>query len=195
MCIFNFSHGFTSLIYEYDLWHMCITIVSVQGQVFKTPENFKTIKEAQNTPARIAVGYMYKIRLHELCHKKKWELPKYTSTRTTTTAKNGPHNVPRYTATVSVQDQVFETLEDFKTIKEAQNAAARIAFDHFNVPPPVVPATGSAPPTVNSQLQTASTSASLPVAASLPEMQPVFDLLQPAPNPSSITSPAPGIIC
>ncbi|KAL8483846.1 hypothetical protein ACS0TY_026511 [Phlomoides rotata] len=102
---------------------------------------------------------MYKSKLQELCQKNKWELPKYT------TGINVPCQVPLFTATVTVQGQAFETPEDFKSVKEAQNTAARIAYDHFNVPPPM-----AAPP---------------------PEMQPVFNQLPP-PLPSSLPNPPPG---
>lgn len=97
-----------------------------------------------------------------------------------TIVENGPCHKPRFTATVTVQDQVFQTPDEFKSVKEAQNAAARMAYDHFNVPSPV-----AAPATVNSQFQNAA-----PVAP--PEMQPDFDLLLPSPLPSSLPSPPPG---
>lgn len=89
------------------------------------------------------------------------------------------------TTIVSAQDQVFKTLEEFKTIKEAQNTPSQIAFDHSDVPPRVTVANGSVPPT-------ACTSAPVPVAAPPPEMQPVFDMLQPSPLTSSLPSSHPG---
>ncbi|KAL8483853.1 hypothetical protein ACS0TY_026515 [Phlomoides rotata] len=116
---------------------------------------------------------MYKSRLQELCQKKNWELPVYT------TGKNGPCHVPRFTATVTLQGQVFETPEEFKSVKEAQNTAARIAFDHFNVPSPAE--------AVNSQVQTGAPPP-LPVAA--PVGQPPV-LLPLSPLPSSLPNPPP----
>ncbi|KAL8530159.1 hypothetical protein ACS0TY_007287 [Phlomoides rotata] len=116
---------------------------------------------------------MYKSRLQELCQKKNWELPVYT------TGKNGPCHVPRFTATVTVRGQVFETPEEFKSVKEAQNTAARIAFDHFNVPSPTE--------AVNSQFQTGAPPP-LPVAA--PFGQPT-ELLPLSPLPSSLPNPPP----
>ncbi|KAL8524591.1 hypothetical protein ACS0TY_014262 [Phlomoides rotata] len=73
---------------------------------------------------------MYKSRLQELCQKNKVGVPEYT------TRNNGSSHVPRFTATVTVKGKVFETPEEFKSKKEAQNTAARIAFDQFNVPSP-----------------------------------------------------------
>ncbi|KAL8483852.1 hypothetical protein ACS0TY_026515 [Phlomoides rotata] len=119
---------------------------------------------------------MYKSRLQELCQKKNWELPVYT------TGKNGPCHVPRFTATVTLQGQVFETPEEFKSVKEAQNTAARIAFDHFNVPSPAE--------AVNSQVQTGAPPP-LPVAA--PVGQPPV-LLPLSPLPSSLPNPPPGLL-
>lgn len=124
---------------------------------------------------------MYKTRLQELCQKKSWELPIYT------TGKNGPCHVPRFTATVSVQGQVFETPEEFRSVKEAQNTAARIAFDHFNVSSPAE-ANASAPPTVNTQFQMASPPIPVPAAAAAPVVPPP-ELLPLSPLPSSHPNP------
>ncbi|KAL8480325.1 hypothetical protein ACS0TY_027026 [Phlomoides rotata] len=119
---------------------------------------------------------MYKGKLQELCQMKKWELPVYT------TAKNGPSHLPRFTATVTVQGQVFETREEFKTVKEAKNTAARIAFDHFTVPSPAE--------AVNFQFQTGAPPP-LPVAAPVGQPQVLFPL---SPFPSSLPNPPPGLL-
>lgn len=70
---------------------------------------------------------MYKSKLQELCHKKDWDLPVYS------TAKDGPDHCPNFTATVKVQGQIFESPANVrKSSKEAQNLAAKIAFDYLD---------------------------------------------------------------
>lgn len=80
---------------------------------------------------------MYKTKLQELCHQRVWDLPVYTI------AKQGLDHNPRFQATVTVNDQSFTTPNLCKSSKEAQNDAARIAFQHFSSPPPP-PSTPSA---------------------------------------------------
>lgn len=136
---------------------------------------------------------MYKSKLQELCQRRSWELPEYT------TVKDGPDHMPRFTAAVNVHGQVFETPAHCKSAKEAQNNAAQIAFDHFNVPPP--PAVNHLPPStlalaaVNSTFHAVRSDAPLPIAppvAPPPEMQPVAavpPLLPLSPLPSSLPIP------
>ncbi|KAL8125531.1 hypothetical protein AgCh_012994 [Apium graveolens] len=69
---------------------------------------------------------MYKSMLQELCQKKSWTLPVYE------TVKDGPDHKPVFTATVTVNNSVFESLEQCWSSKEAQNVAARVAFHHFS---------------------------------------------------------------
>ncbi|XP_042511822.1 double-stranded RNA-binding protein 1-like [Macadamia integrifolia] len=76
---------------------------------------------------------MYKTRLQELCHERGWRLPSYSS------VKDGPDHNPQFAASVTVNDLSFPTTGFCRTSKEAQNEAARIAFDHFNSPTPPPP--------------------------------------------------------
>ncbi|XP_044482533.1 double-stranded RNA-binding protein 1-like isoform X2 [Mangifera indica] len=81
---------------------------------------------------------MYKTRLQELCHQRSWNLPKYSTT------KHGLDHNPCFQATVALHDVAFTTLNLFRSSKEAQNDAARLAFEHFsssrpNPPPPSRP--------------------------------------------------------
>ncbi|XP_015062887.1 double-stranded RNA-binding protein 1-like isoform X4 [Solanum pennellii] len=72
---------------------------------------------------------MYKTKLQELCHQFEWNLPAYA------TEKDGPDHNPRFTATVVVNGVSFESPKDqCRSSKEAQNHAAHIAYDHFNLP-------------------------------------------------------------
>ncbi|KAJ0014770.1 hypothetical protein Pint_20048 [Pistacia integerrima] len=75
---------------------------------------------------------MYKSRLQELCHQRSFNLPEYTST------KQGPDHNPRFQATVTVNDILFTTPNLCRSSKEAQNTAARLAFEHFSSSQPVV---------------------------------------------------------
>ncbi|KAK2969169.1 hypothetical protein RJ640_009928 [Escallonia rubra] len=70
---------------------------------------------------------MYKSKLQELCHQYSWNLPEYTS------VKDGQDHNPRFTATVTVNGIPFQTSPDQcrRSSKEAQNQAAKLAFDHF----------------------------------------------------------------
>lgn len=96
---------------------------------------------------------MYKTRLQELCHQRSWNLPKYSTT------KHGLDHNPRFQATVALHDVAFTTLNLFRSSKEAQNDAARLAFEHFsssrpNPPPPSRPfvSSSSGNVTVNDKL-------------------------------------------
>ncbi|XP_020553617.1 uncharacterized protein LOC105173936 isoform X2 [Sesamum indicum] len=146
---------------------------------------------------------MYKSKLQELCHRRSWELPEYT------TVKNGPDHMPRFTATVNVHGEVFQTPALCRSAKDAQNTAARIAFDHFNVPSSPrlhrpLPSS-SALPAVAFQFN----DVSVPALPPSPEMQPVAGDLplltlspQPvagvplplSPLPSALPFPPPGLL-
>ncbi|XP_059462236.1 double-stranded RNA-binding protein 4-like [Corylus avellana] len=76
---------------------------------------------------------MYKSRLQELCHQRSWTLPEYSSIR------DGPDHNPRFTATVTVNGERFQTRNACKSSKEAQNDAARDAFYRFTNPKPPPP--------------------------------------------------------
>ncbi|KAL6521247.1 HLA class II histocompatibility antigen, DR beta 4 chain [Orobanche gracilis] len=144
---------------------------------------------------------MYKSKLQELCQRRSWELPEYT------TVKDGPDHMPRFTAAVTVHGQVFETPALCKSSKDAQNTAARIAFAHFNAPPPTLevnhsPETASDPAAANSQSQGVSSdvpvpSHTVPPIVLQPEVQPVVKtppLLPLSPLPSSLPMPPLGLL-
>ncbi|KAM7505070.1 hypothetical protein LguiB_003974 [Lonicera macranthoides] len=73
---------------------------------------------------------MYKSKLQELCQQHSWSSPEYTA------VKEGPDHNPKFTATVSVNSVQFHTPSDHQcqSSKDAQNQAAKIAFDHFSAP-------------------------------------------------------------
>ncbi|PON49122.1 Double-stranded RNA-binding domain containing protein [Parasponia andersonii] len=70
---------------------------------------------------------MYKCQLQELCQKRQWTLPTYTS------SKQGLDHNPSFFATVVVNGQTFHTDNLSKSSKEAQNDAAKIAFDYLSL--------------------------------------------------------------
>ncbi|KAK4414829.1 Double-stranded RNA-binding protein 4 [Sesamum alatum] len=134
---------------------------------------------------------MYKSKLQELCHRRSWELPEYT------TVKDGPDHMPHFTATVNVHGEVFQTPSQCRSAKEAQNTAARIAFDHFNVPSSPrlhrPPPSSSALPRVDLQFN----DVSVPAVPPSPEMQPVagdLPVLPLSPLPSALPIPPPGLL-
>ncbi|PQQ15013.1 double-stranded RNA-binding protein 1 isoform X2 [Prunus yedoensis var. nudiflora] len=73
---------------------------------------------------------MYKSKLQELCQQRKWRLPEYNAT------KLGLDHNPRFSASITINGVAFDTVQLFRSSKEAQNDAARLAFAHFSDPQP-----------------------------------------------------------
>nr|XP_007146428.1 hypothetical protein PHAVU_006G039700g [Phaseolus vulgaris]ESW18422.1 hypothetical protein PHAVU_006G039700g [Phaseolus vulgaris] len=65
---------------------------------------------------------MYKTKLQELCHKRKWGLPRYSA------MKDGPNHIPRFKASVYVNGVIFTSSSASTSLKEAKNQAAMVAF-------------------------------------------------------------------
>lgn len=76
---------------------------------------------------------MYKSKLQFLCQQKSWDLPDYSVT------KDGPDHIPRFKATVIVNGVPFETDDQSRTAKDAQNKVAKLALDQLSAPPPPPP--------------------------------------------------------
>jgi dsRNA-specific ribonuclease len=72
---------------------------------------------------------MYKSKLQELCHRRRWRLPHYSLT------KAGPPHNPSFKASVSVNGVTFTSTNTFNSSKEAHNHAAMKAFLDFSSPP------------------------------------------------------------
>ncbi|GMY33043.1 double-stranded RNA-binding protein 4-like isoform X1 [Fagus crenata] len=77
---------------------------------------------------------MYKTKLQELYHQKRWNFPEYM------TIKEGPDHNPRFSATATLtinnKPHTFHSSNSCKSSKQAQNDVARIAHVHFTQPPP-----------------------------------------------------------
>jgi len=71
---------------------------------------------------------MFKTKLQQLCHQKRWTLPKYTATN------DGPQHKPSFNASVHVNGVTFTSSDTFNSSKEAQNQAAMKAFRNFTSP-------------------------------------------------------------
>ncbi|GKU93690.1 hypothetical protein SLEP1_g7263 [Rubroshorea leprosula] len=71
---------------------------------------------------------MYKTKLQEMCHRRRWGLPKYAY------MKNGLDHSPSFKASVSVNGMSFDSSPSCKSSKEALNDAAKLAFFHFDSP-------------------------------------------------------------
>ncbi|XP_022149390.1 double-stranded RNA-binding protein 1-like isoform X2 [Momordica charantia] len=71
---------------------------------------------------------MYKSKLQELCHRKSCKLPEYS------VFKQGQDHDPRFEAIVTVNDKEFRSQTPCKSSKQAQNEAAKLAFDFFSLP-------------------------------------------------------------
>ncbi|CAL5357248.1 unnamed protein product [Camellia sinensis] len=68
---------------------------------------------------------MFKTKLQEVCHRKKWGLPKYSC------IKDGADHYPQFRASVSVNGLSFDSLTASNSSKHALNDAAKLAFLHF----------------------------------------------------------------
>uniref|UniRef100_F6HMN7 DRBM domain-containing protein n=1 Tax=Vitis vinifera TaxID=29760 RepID=F6HMN7_VITVI len=73
---------------------------------------------------------MNKTRLQELCHRKRWNPPEYS------TRKDGPPHNPTFIATVSVGGLSFSTDHPARSSKEAQSNAAGLAIQYLTDPKP-----------------------------------------------------------
>ncbi|RDX71492.1 Double-stranded RNA-binding protein 3, partial [Mucuna pruriens] len=69
---------------------------------------------------------MYKTELQELCHKRRWGLPKYSA------MKDGPDHMPSFKASVYVNGVTFTSSGVSSSLKEAHNQAAMLAFLSFS---------------------------------------------------------------
>nr|POE60877.1 double-stranded rna-binding protein 1 [Quercus suber] len=78
---------------------------------------------------------MYKTKVQELCQKKQWRPPMYS------TMKDGPDHHPRFNSSVSVNGLFFHSPFPSKSSKDAQNAAAKLAFLHFTGSSATLPST------------------------------------------------------
>ncbi|KAK7387064.1 hypothetical protein VNO78_27554 [Psophocarpus tetragonolobus] len=68
---------------------------------------------------------MYKTKLQELCHQRRWGLPRYSA------VKDGPDHMPRFKGSVYVNGVTFTSSSASSSLKEASNQAAMLAFLNF----------------------------------------------------------------
>ncbi|GAU48807.1 hypothetical protein TSUD_406400 [Trifolium subterraneum] len=73
---------------------------------------------------------MYKMKLQELCHRRRWSLPEYYAMNI-----DGPPHNPNFKAYVFVNGVTFSSSDTFNSSKEAHNQAAMKAFLNFSSPP------------------------------------------------------------
>ncbi|XP_060197473.1 double-stranded RNA-binding protein 1-like isoform X3 [Lycium barbarum] len=120
--------------------------VIVNGVSFESPEDqCRSSKEAQNVAAHIAFDHftvpksdnlpspavsspsgmlhLYKNRLQHYAQKQSLTLPVYSS------ELDGPPHSRRFRSKVTVDGKTYETQEFFSTLKEAEHAAAKVAFE------------------------------------------------------------------
>lgn len=71
---------------------------------------------------------MFKAKLHEMCQRRRWSLPKYSAT------SDGPPHMPNFKASVFVNGFTFSSYHTFHSSKEAYNQAAMNAFLNFSSP-------------------------------------------------------------
>ncbi|XP_027931382.1 double-stranded RNA-binding protein 1-like [Vigna unguiculata] len=94
-----------------------------------TQEQIRAVKPKDSSiPAQSSVirnVKMYKTKLQELCHKRKWGLPRYSG------MKSGPDHIPSFKANVHVNGVIFTSSSASSSIKEAENKAAMVALLSF----------------------------------------------------------------
>lgn len=76
---------------------------------------------------------MYKSKLQELCHKRRWGLPKYSA------MQDGLDHKASFKASVVVNGETFNSPAAFTSSKQAQNQAAMLAFLTFSSAPSGTP--------------------------------------------------------
>ncbi|KAM0827082.1 hypothetical protein ACQ4PT_068417 [Festuca glaucescens] len=137
--------------------------VTVDGQTFESPQDYRTVKEAEFSAARVALMSLpqeskppekipagsitctsaagiqvnYKTQLQIYAQKRGKELPLYH------TIQIGPPQAMLFRSTVTIDGQTFESLQDYRTVKEAEFAAARVALMSLpqeSKPPEKIPA-------------------------------------------------------
>lgn len=74
---------------------------------------------------KVNMEKMFKSKLQELCHQKRWALPIYSC------KKDGADHNPQFKASVVVNGINFDTTSISRSLKEAHNAAAKLAFLYF----------------------------------------------------------------
>ncbi|OWM73595.1 double-stranded RNA-binding protein 1-like [Punica granatum] len=112
---------------------------------------------------------MYKSKLQELCHQRKWALPRYSA------IKDGPDHYPRFRSSIHLHGRCFDAPVACGSLKDAQNEAAKLAFLHFS----------SAPSAGKSSGITESTSPSLLVTEEARKSPPRSDLIPTSKSPQS----------
>ncbi|PNX71058.1 double-stranded RNA-binding protein 1-like, partial [Trifolium pratense] len=73
---------------------------------------------------------MYKMKLKELCDRRRWSLPEYYAMNI-----DGPPHNPRFKGYVFVNGVTFTSSDTFNSSKEANNQAAMKAFLKFSSTP------------------------------------------------------------
>ncbi|KAH0468835.1 hypothetical protein IEQ34_002067 [Dendrobium chrysotoxum] len=123
--------------------------VVVDGQTFDAPNLSKSVKEAQNKAAEVALDYLsaipsasatpsqaagdepppatnaqisYKSQLQQYAQKRNIGVLKYDSVR------EGSAHALRFKARVTIDGQTFESSQYFSTLREAEHSAARVAL-------------------------------------------------------------------
>lgn len=72
---------------------------------------------------------MYKMRLQEMCHRRRWNLPEYSAIHV-----DGPPHNPSFKGSVFVNGLTFTSSDTFHSSKEAHNQAAMKALLNFSSP-------------------------------------------------------------
>ncbi|CAL9194575.1 unnamed protein product [Musa hybrid cultivar] len=110
--------------------------VKFDGETFESAGYFHTVKEAEQSAAKIALmslcvagnqqdySGVYKMLLQELAQKRGLSLPKYTTTN------YGESHMPTFSSKVEIKGELFQG-DVAKTKKQAENNAAKVALSQL----------------------------------------------------------------
>ncbi|KAA8516888.1 hypothetical protein F0562_017294 [Nyssa sinensis] len=122
------STGYSTSSINFDMKpSIGVTLQPTTQKTIKTPMDNRTPLEVKDDEKSTVVQHLYKNRLQIFAQKRNLALPVYSCER------QGPPHASRFKSKVTIDGKTYESLEFFPTIKEAENAAAKVACDSLSL--------------------------------------------------------------